>query len=47
MLHISEELQGPALVCSERWLGDERYVDDERAAVQPFSMEREIALGKK
>lgn len=31
----------------ERWLGEERYAADERAAVQPFSLGSRDCLGKK
>jgi cytochrome P450 len=31
----------------ERWTGDARFADDERAAVQPFSVGPRDCLGKK
>lgn len=31
----------------ERWLGDERYADDQRAAMQPFSVGPRDCVGKK
>jgi cytochrome P450 len=37
----------PFAFVPERWLGDERYADDARAAVQPFSAGPRDCLGKK
>jgi cytochrome P450 len=37
----------PKSFVPERWMGDERYADDERSAFQPFSVGPRDCLGKK
>jgi cytochrome P450 len=36
----------PLSFIPERWTGDERFIDDERAALQPFSVGSRDCLGK-
>jgi cytochrome P450 len=37
----------PLSFVPERWTGDERFKNDERAALQPFSVGSRDCLGKK
>jgi cytochrome P450 len=37
----------PLKFVPERWTGDERYADDERGALQPFSVGPRDCLGRK
>jgi cytochrome P450 len=36
----------PLSFIPERWTGDEQFIDDERAALQPFSVGSRDCLGK-
>lgn len=47
MYTSADNFADPLLFIPERWLGDERFADDKRAAVNPFSMGSRDCLGKK
>lgn len=47
-MYTSERnFKDPTSFIPERWLGDERFADDERTALQPFSVGSRDCLGKK
>ena len=37
----------PLAFVPERWMGDDKYKDDQHAALQPFSVGSRDCLGKK
>jgi cytochrome P450 len=37
----------PLSFIPERWTGDERFADDERSALQPFSVGTRDCIGRK
>jgi len=45
--HSTRNFAEPDSFIPERWLGDERFADDERAGFQPFSFGPRNCLGKK
>ena len=45
--HSSRNYKDPDVYVPERWMGDERYKDDNRAVTQPFSFGPRNCLGKK
>ena len=47
MYTSADNFVDPLRFIPERWLGDERFVDDRRAAVNPFSVGTRDCLGKK
>lgn len=46
MYHSPTMFKDPEAFAPERWLGDARFIDDERAAVQPFHVGARDCLGK-
>jgi cytochrome P450 len=47
MNHSERNYKDPELFVPERWLGEERYKDDKRSALNPFSFGPRNCLGKK
>jgi cytochrome P450 len=47
MYHSPTMFKDPDAFIPERWLGDERFADDQRAAFQPFHVGARDCLGKK
>lgn len=45
--HSPRNFKDPDAFVPERWLEDERYEDDNRAAMNPFSFGPRNCLGKK
>ena len=45
--HASRNFSAPDEFIPERWMGDERFVDDRRDAMQPFSIGARNCVGKK
>jgi cytochrome P450 len=43
--HSAENFRDPDKFVPERWLGDERYKDDRKKALQPFSLGPRNCLG--
>jgi cytochrome P450 len=47
-MYMSPKVFGdPLAFVPERWTGDERFANDERSALQPFSVGPRDCLGKK
>jgi cytochrome P450 len=47
MYTSSRFFKEPLAFIPERWTGDERFADDNRSVVQPFSVGPRDCLGKK
>lgn len=47
MYHNPRLFKDPEVLVPERWLGDPRYDNDKRDAVQPFSVGPRNCVGKK
>jgi len=47
MYTSARNFKNPSSYVPERWMGDERYADDNRAALQPFSFGTRDCVGKK
>jgi cytochrome P450 len=47
MYHSERNFKDPELFVPERWLGEERYKDDKRSTLNPFSFGPRNCLGKK
>ncbi|KAJ8117186.1 hypothetical protein OPT61_g1560 [Boeremia exigua] len=46
MYRSARNFRDPLVFAPERWLGDERFVDDRKTALQPFSVGSRDCLGK-
>lgn len=44
--HSARNFRDPDMFVPERWMGDPRYADDKRSAMQPFSFGPRNCLGK-
>lgn len=44
--HSTRNYTSPSLFAPERWMGSEKYKDDNRASLQPFSFGPRNCLGK-
>jgi len=47
MYRSARNFRDPHAFVPERWLGDEKYAGDRKAALQPFSVGPRDCLGKK
>lgn len=47
MFHNPKFFKDAEVFVPERWLGDPKYADDKRVAVQPFSVGPRNCIGKK
>jgi cytochrome P450 len=47
MYNSEQNFKDPKLFIPERWMGDERFANDERTALQPFSVGPRDCVGKK
>jgi cytochrome P450 len=42
----ARNFKNPDQFCPERWLGDEKYAEDDKAAFQPFSFGPRVCIAK-